>query len=161
MDRIELEKKALKQASEAFRMACGIKEDERIEVYYEKESVKTSPVMDEKECLIYDDGRILLYQIYGNSYLEDEIAAWIDQARSEETPQGVAQSVCEMAADIAKAGGRELDSISANEVFANLPLSVIEQIEDNILEYWWENEEEEDGKRLALEQISEGLAKIA
>ena len=72
----------------------------------------------------------------------------------------MAEQVCELTESIAKGSGRSLEEVSSNEVFANLSLSMLEQIESSILDYWWENDEEEDGKRLAEAQIDEALEQI-
>ena len=152
-----IKKSALKEANQAFKIACTLREDERIEVYLEGEQVKQSDVMGPKEEILYGDGRVLLYQVFGNGFLEDEIRAWIDQARSEEEPQGLAENIQEKLELITKQTGKAPESVSSNEIFANLSLNIIEQIETAILDYWWDNQEEENGKKLALAQIEEAL----
>lgn len=49
------------------------------------------------------------------------------------------------------------DEINSYEVFANLRMEQIEQIEHAIIEYWWDNKEVENAKSLALVQINEAL----
>jgi len=49
------------------------------------------------------------------------------------------------------------DEISSYEVFANLRMEQIEQIEHAVIEYWWDNKEVENAKTLALAQINEAL----
>ncbi len=152
-----IKKSALKEANLAFKQASTLKDDERIEVYLDGEEVKRSDVMGPREEILYGDGRIMLYQVFGNGYLEEEIRAWIDQARAEEDPQGLAENIREKLELIVKQTGKTPDTVSSNEIFANLSLNVIEQIETAILDYWWDNEEEENGKKLALLQIEEAL----
>lgn len=156
-----IKKSALKEANLAFKIAATLGDDERIEVYLEGDNVKRSDVMGPREEILYDDGRILLYQVFGNGYLEEEIRAWIDQARMEENPQGLAENIREKLELIVKQTGKTAETISSNELFANLSLNVIEQIETAILDYWWDNQEDESGKKLALLQIEEGLERIA
>jgi hypothetical protein len=156
-----IRKSALKEANLAFKIAATLGDDQRIEVYLEGEEVKRSDVMGPREEILYDEGRVLLYQVFGNGYLEEEIRAWIDQARVEENPQGLAENIREKLELIGKQTGKTAEMISSNEIFANLSLNVIEQIETAILDYWWENEEEENGKKLARLQIEEALEGIA
>lgn len=49
------------------------------------------------------------------------------------------------------------DDVSSYEVFASLPMDLLGSIEQQIIEYWWSAEEEENGKKLALAQIEEAL----
>lgn len=157
MEREELIKKILKEANLAFKEACTLSDDKRIEVYLENGAVKRSDVLDPKDELLYNDERTLVYQVYGNDYLEEEIRAWIDQARVEPNPQGLAENIQEKLELITKQTGKTPEQVSSNEIFANLSLNIIEQIETAILDYWWENDEEENGKSLALEQIEAAL----
>jgi len=159
MDKENLIKQALKEAQTAFKLSCTIKEEERVEIYLEGENVKRSNVMGPKDEILYNDGRVLLYQVFGNDYLEDEIRSWIDQARIEANPTGLAENIQEKLELISKQTGKEPEAVTSNEIFANLSLNVIEQIETAILDYWWENEEEENGKSLALFQIEGALKK--
>lgn len=160
MDREMMKKKILREAREAFKLACTLREDHRVEVYLEKENVRRSGVMGPKDEILYQGERVMLYQVFGNDYLEEEIRTWIDQARSEEAPQGLAKNIQDAVATISKQTGKKANAISSNEVFANLSLNIIEQIETAILEYWWENGEEENGKILALGQIEAALANL-
>ena len=64
-----------------------------------------------------------------------------------------------MISEIAKAKGVEGDEISSYEVFANLPVNLLGTIEQEIIEYWWSADEEENAKKLALAQIEEAIGK--
>jgi hypothetical protein len=152
-----IQKTALKEANTAFQMACTLREEERIEVYTENGAVLRSSVLKEDEMIAYGKERVLLYRVFGNDYLEAEIRAWIDQARSEEHPEGLALNIKETLELIVKQTGKLPNSVSSNEIFATLSLNVIEQIETAILAYWWENKEEENAKSLAAAQIAEAL----
>ena len=155
-----IKKSALKEANLAFKQASTLGDDQRIEVYLENGAVKRSDVMGPKEEILYDDNRTLLYQVFGNGYLEEEIQAWIGQARMEEEPQGLAKNIRDALELVSKQTGKPAESVSTNELFANLSLNIIEQIETSILDYWWDNEEEENGKSLAQGQIEAALGGV-
>lgn len=150
----------LKQAKSAFERACTLRENERLEVYLYDGAVKTSDVLNEDEKIVYSPNRILCYQVWGHDYLEEEIRAWIDQARLEINPKPLEESIVETAAKVAAAKGLTSDEISSNEVFANLTMDQLEQIEHAIIEYWWDNKEIENAKSLALDQINEALQSL-
>lgn len=150
----------LKQAKSAFERACTLRENERLEVYLYDGAVKTSDVLNEDEKIVYSPNRILCYQVWGHDYLEEEIRAWIDQARLEINPKPLEESIVETAAKVAAAKGLTPDEISSNEVFANLTMDQLEQIEHAIIEYWWDNKEIENAKSLALDQINEALQSL-
>lgn len=156
-----IRKSALKEANLAFKIAATLGDDQRIEVYLEGDEVKRSDVMGPKEEILYGDDRCMLYQVFGNGYLEEEIRAWIDQARLEENPRGLAENIREKLELVCKQTGKVPEMISSNEIFANLSLNIIEQIETAILDYWWDNEEEENGKKLAKLQIDEALEGVS
>jgi hypothetical protein len=99
--------------------------------------------------------------VWGHDYLEEEIRAWIDQARTEISPQGLEESILETLQKIADSKGVSPDEISSYEVFANLRMEQIEQIEHAIIEYWWDNKEVENAKSLALSQIDEALKSLS
>ncbi len=155
-----LKSEALKQARLAFERACTIRENERIEVYYHDGKVKTSDVLAEDENILYNDSRVLLYQAWGHDYLEEEIRSWIDQARLEIDPKPLEQSIVDTLNQIASYKNVGPDEISSYEVFANLRMEQIEQIEHAIIEYWWDNKEAENAKLLALDQIKDGLKQL-
>lgn len=155
-----LRSEALKQARVAFERACSMRENERIEVYFFENSIKTSDVLEEDEKIIYGPTRLLCYQVWGHDYLEEEIRAWIDHARLEITPKPLEESIMETLNKIAASKGVSADEVSSYEVFANLRMEQIEQIEHAIIEYWWDNKELENAKSLALEQINEALKAI-
>jgi len=152
-----LRSEVLKHARVAFERACSLRDDERIEVYLHEGKVKTSDVLSEEDNIVYGPNRILCYQVWGHDYLEEEIRAWIDHARLEIDPKPLEESIIETLNKIAASKGVSADEISSYEVFANLRMEQIEQIEHAIIEYWWDNKEIENAKSLALEQINEAL----
>ncbi|WP_298694103.1 hypothetical protein [uncultured Sulfuricurvum sp.] len=152
-----LRSEVLKHARVAFERACSLREDERIEVYLHEDKVKTSDVLSEEDNIVYGPNRILCYQVWGHDYLEEEIRAWIDHARLEIDPKPLEESIIEVLNTIAASKNVSADEISSYEVFANLRMEQIEQIEHAIIEYWWDNKEVENAKSLALEQINEAL----
>lgn len=156
-----LRSEALKQARSAFERACSMRDNERIEVYLHDNAIKSSDVLSEDEKIIYGPNRILCYQVWGHDYLEDEISAWIDHARLEITPKPLEESIIETLTKVAISKGVSAEEISSYEVFANLRMEQIEQIEHAIIEYWWDNKEVENAKSLALAQINEALAEVA
>ncbi len=156
-----LRNEVLKQARAAFERACTLRENERVEVYLYENRVKISDVLGEDEKIVYGPNRVLCYQVWGHDYLEEEIRAWIDQARLEINPKPLEESIVETLHKVAAAKGISPDEVSSNEVFANLRMDQLEQIEHAIIEYWWDNKEIENAKSLALEQINEALQGIA
>ena len=168
MDKETLKSELLKHARNAFETASTIRDSERIEVYLHNGVPKTSDVLDESDEIVYGDNRVLCYQVHGYDYLEDEIKTWIDYARvipqpTEEMPvppepTDIEKSIRELVDTLAKSKGVGRDEISSFEVFANLPVDLLGSIEQQIIEYWWSADEEENGKKLALAQIEEALA---
>jgi hypothetical protein len=167
MDKETLKEELLKHARNAFETASTLHENERIEVYLHDGVAKTSDVLDDSDEILYGDNRVLCYQIQGYDYLEGEIKTWIDYARviQEPTdemplpePTDIEKSIRELIDTLAKSKGVGRDDISSFEVFANLPMDLLGSIEQQIIEYWWSAEEEENGKKLALAQIEEALA---
>ncbi len=152
-----LKSEVLKHAKIAFERACSMRDNERLEVYIYDGAVKTSDVLSEDHTIIYTPTRILCYQVWGHDYLEDEIIAWIDHARMEISPKPLEESIIETLNKIATSKCVSKDKISSYEVFANLRMEQIEQIEHAIIEYWWDNKEIENAKSLALEQIKTAL----
>jgi hypothetical protein len=150
----------LRHARAAFERACTLRESERIEVYLYDGKVKTSDPLGENEKMLYSPNRILCYQVWGHDYLEEEIRAWIDQARREITPKPLEESIIETALKVAAIKGLTPDDVSSYEIFANLKMDQLEQIEHAIINYWWENKEIENAKSLALEQIDEALKEV-
>ncbi len=150
----------LKHARLAFERACSLRENERIEVYLYDGAVRTSDVLGEEETMVYSPNRILCYQVWGHDYLEEEIRAWIDHSRLETEPGTLEQSILETLRKIAQNKGVSPDDVSSYEVFANLRMEQIEQIEHAIIDYWWDNKEVENAKSLALEQINEALSSL-
>lgn len=155
-----LKNEVLKHAKIAFEHACTLKENERLEVYVYEGKVLISDVLTQDHTILYTPSRILCYQVWGHNYLEDEITAWIDHARSEMNPKPLEESILETLHKIASSKGLLADNISSYEVFANLRMEQIEQIEHAIIEYWWDNKELENAKTLALVQINEALASM-
>lgn len=167
MNKETIKSELLKQARNAFETACTLQESERIEVYVHNGVVKTSDVLQENETIMYDDSRILCYEMHGHDYLEGEIKTWIDYARVVEQPTDdtpmpeptdIEKSIRELINTLAKAKGAAPDAVSSFEVFANLPMDLLGSIEQQIIEYWWSADEEENGKKLAEAQIGEALA---
>jgi len=152
-----LRSEVLKHAKVAFERACTLRENERIEVYLNDGAVKVSDVLSEDEKILYTPNRILCYQVWGHDYLEEEIRAWIDQARTEMSPKPLEESIIETLNAVAASKGLSPEEITSSEVFANLKMDQLEQIEHAIIEYWWDNKEVENAKSLALEQINEAL----
>ena len=155
-----LRSEILKHAKSAFERACTLRETERIEVYLYDGAVKISDVLGEDEKIVYSPNRILCYQVWGHDYLEEEIRAWIDQARLEISPKPLEESIVETTAKVAAAKGISTEEVSSYEVFANLTMDQLEQIEHAIIEYWWDNKEVENAKSLALDQINEALRSL-
>ncbi|MDP2850818.1 MAG: hypothetical protein Q8O20_07065 [Sulfuricurvum sp.] len=147
----------IKHAKVAFERACTLRENERIEVYLNEGTVKVSDVLGEDENILYGQNRILCYQVWGHDYLEEEIRTWIDQARAEISPKPLEESIIETLNAVAASKGLTPEEITSAEVFANLKMDQLEQIEHAIIEYWWHNKEVENAKSLALEQINEAL----
>jgi hypothetical protein len=152
-----LRSEVLKHARNAFERACTLRENERIEVYLYDGTVKVSDVLGEEEKIVYSPNRVLCYQVWGHDYLEEEIRAWIDHARLEVSPKPLEESIIETTTKVAAEKGVSPEEISSYEVFANLKMDQLEQIEHAIIEYWWDNKEVENAKSLALEQINEAL----
>lgn len=165
--REELTQAILKEARNAFEMASTIGDNQRIEVYLNEGKVKMSDVLDENEEILYTHDKKLCYQIYGYNYLEEEIKTWIDYARvipepvegePVKEPSDIEKSIRELITELAAKKGLSSADISSYEVFANLSMDLLGTIEQEIIEYWWSAEEEENGKKLALVQIEEALA---
>ncbi|MFA6138075.1 MAG: hypothetical protein WC667_08315 [Sulfurimonas sp.] len=168
MDYNLTKKELLKHARNAFETACTLRDTQRIEVYLENGEAKSSDILEESEEIIYTPQKILCYSINGYDYLEDEIKTWIDYARVLQPtvngmplpePTNVETSIRELITEIAKRNNMNQDDVSSYEVFANLPMDLLGTIEQQIIEYWWSAEEEENGKKLALAQIEEALVK--
>ncbi len=166
MDTQTLTQELLKHARNAFETASTLHENQRIEVYLNDGVPKTSDVLEDDDEIVYTPTRILCYQIYGYNYLEDEIKTWIDYARTLEQPAegmplpeptDIEKSIRELIDEIAKRNGVNRDAVSSFEVFANLPIDLLGTIEQEIIEYWWSANEEENGKKLATQQIEEAL----
>lgn len=155
-----LRSELLKHARNAFERACTLRENERIEVYLYDGVIKTSDVLTQEENMLYSPNRILCYQVWGHDYLEEEIRAWIDQARTEISPKPLEESILETLNKIAVSKGVTKDEVSSYEVFANLRMDQLEQIEHAIIEYWWDNKEVENAKSLALSQINEAFGNM-
>ncbi len=167
MDYETLKTELLKLARNAFETACTLRENQRIEVYLDNGAPKSSDCLEENEELIYGPDRVLCYRVFGHDYLEEEIKTWIDYARvlpqpSDDAPMpeptDIETSIRELIGEIAQRNGVTGDAVSSFEVFANLPMDLLGSIEQKIIEYWWNAKEEENGKKLALEQIYEAIA---
>jgi hypothetical protein len=152
-----LKSEILKQARVAFERSCTLRDNERLEVYTHDGMVKTSDVLTDDHTIIYTPTRVLCCQVWGHDYLEDEILAWIDHARVEVSPKPLEESIIETLNKIATSKSVDKDEISSHEIFANLRMEQIEQIEHAIIEYWWDNKEVENAKSLALDQIKTAL----
>jgi len=168
MDYETQRKELLKLARNAFETASTLQDDQRIEVYLNDGEPKSSDVLEESDEILYTQERVLCYQVFGHNYLEEEIKTWIDYARviqqpTDEVPLAeptdVEKSIREMITDLAKAKGVQNADISSYEVFANLPVTLLGTIEQEIIEYWWNADEDENGKKLALAQIEDVIGK--
>ncbi len=167
MDYETLKQDLLKHARNAFETASTMRESQRIEVYSDNGVAKSSDILEENEEILYTPEKILCYQVYGHDYLEEEIKTWIDYARVIAQPEDgiplpeptdIEKSVREIITQIAKTKGMSEAEVSSYEVFANLPVTLVGTIEQEIIEYWWSAKEEENGKILATAQIEEALA---
>jgi hypothetical protein len=166
MNKDKIKNELLKLARNAFELASTLRDTERVEVYLLEGIPTMTDVLEESDNIIYGPNRILCYQIYGYDYLEDEIKTWIDYARvirqptddmPLEEPTDIEKSIRELISELAKEKGVKSEDISSYEVFANLPVNLLGSIEQQIIEYWWSAKEEENGKKLAIEQIDEAL----
>jgi len=162
-------KELLKQARNAFEIACTLRDNQRVEVYLNDSKPTMSVVLEENEEILYSDTKILCYQVYGHNYLEEEIKIWIDYARVIQQPvdgealpepTDIEKSIRELIDALAKQKGVYKDEISSFEVFANLPMTLLGTIEQEIIEYWWSAKEEENAKILATQQIENALVKL-
>lgn len=169
MDKEQIRSEILKQARNAFETACSIRENQRVEVYLHNGRVRTTDVLEENEEELYGADKILCYQAYGHDYLEGEIKTWIDYARIIPQPEpdeilpeptDIEKGIRDLIEEIAKNKGVDKDEISSFEVFANMPVDLLGTIEQNIIEYWWNGEAEENGKMLADAQIDEALEQV-
>ena len=166
MDTEKLETALMKHARNAFETASTLHDNQRIEVYINDAKAMISDVLEANEEILYTPTKILSYQVYGHNYLEEEIKTWIDYARVIQQPQDgmppaeptdIEKSVREVIAELAKRHGINQADVSSYEVFANLPVTLVGTIEQEIIEYWWNAKEEENAKKLALIQIQEAL----
>lgn len=166
MDYELTKKELLKHARNAFETASTIRDNQRIEVYLQSGEAKTSGILEDSEDIVYAQDRVLCYKIYGYDYLEDEIKTWIDYARVIQQPTDdiplaeptdIEKSIRDIIDEIAKRNNSSYADVSSYEVFANLQVDLLGSIEQQILEYWWNAKEEENGKKLALTQIEEAI----
>ena len=170
MNKELLKEELLKLARDAFERASTLKEDQRIEVYLLDGIPTVSDILEESDTIVYGPNRILCYQVYGYPYLEDEIKTWIDYARviqqpTEDTPMpeptDIEKSIRELIDELARNKQVKKEDISSYEVFANLPVNLLGSIEQQIIEYWWSANEEENAKMLAVAQLDDGLKKYS
>ncbi len=161
-----LEEKILKKARDAFETACTLRDNQRLEVYIDNMDVKISDTLEENEEILYNDAKKLCYQVYGHNYLEDEIVSWIDYARvipqpTDEMPlrepTDIEKSIRELANELAMKKSIPKDEVSSYEIFANMPVDLLGSIEQQIIEYWWNTKDAQNGKELALEQIQQAF----
>ncbi|MBU1657923.1 hypothetical protein KKG72_02590 [bacterium] len=169
MDYELTKKELLKHARNAFETASTLNNNQRIEVYLQNGEVKSTEILDENDAMVYSQNKILCYQIDGYEYLEDEIKTWIDYARviqqpTNETPlhepTDIETAIRELIHEIAKRNTMQKDMVSSYEVFANLPMDLLGTIEQQIIEYWWNAEKKENGKKLASAQIDAALRRL-
>ncbi len=120
MDYETLKTALLKEARNAFEIACTMRDNQRLEVYLKNGEAKMSDCMEESEELIYGPDHILCYQVYGHDYLEDEIKTWIDYARVIEQPEDgmpmpeptdIEKSIRELINEIAQRNGVPPESV--------------------------------------------------
>lgn len=160
MNRAYIDSKLLRLAKEAFDIACTLRPDQRVEVFLDNQEPKRSNILETNEAIIYSKNKILCYQIYGHDFLEPEITEWISRSVVEENPKELEQSILETAQSIAAAKSVTIEDVHANEIFANLNMNQLEQIEHGILEYWWVGKADDNAKVLAEQQISDALATL-
>lgn len=161
MDRLNIQQQALQRAKEAFETACRLDIDERVEVYLHSGRLAMSDVLTDDEEMVYEGNRHLLYRIFGHNYLEPEIKTWIDFAREEKSPADIEKAIIEIGRTIARNKGVAPETVHSFEIFANLPMDLLAQIENVIIDYWWDGAEGENGKSLAKAQIDEALEGIS
>ncbi|MCH9812904.1 MAG: hypothetical protein K0U47_03060 [Epsilonproteobacteria bacterium] len=161
-----LEKELLKLAYDAFERATTMQPQMRLEVYLENQTPKMTSRLSEEEEIVYGPTKIRCYQISGHNHLEEEIVSWIDMARiipqpTDDTPlpepTAIESAIREMVLELAKNKSVSPDTISSYEVFANMPMTLLGEIEQKIIEFWWDGAEEENAKLLAKAQIQEAL----
>lgn len=166
MDYESVKKELLKHARNAFETASTLRDNQRIEVYLEDGEAKSSDILEDNEEIVYTPQKTLCYSVHGYDYLEEEIKTWIDYARviqqpTDESPisepTDIEKSIRDLVDEIAKRNSVQRDAVSSFEVFANLPVNLLGTIEQQIIEYWWNAEEEENAKKLAIAQIEEAL----
>ena len=169
MDIENIKTELIKQARNAFEMACTLRDNQRTEVYLHNGTVKSTDILEESDEIVYSADRILCYQVYGHDYLESEIKTWIDYARVlpqpgpdeiAPEPTDIEKSIREMLDELAKQKGVAKDQISSYEVFANMPVDLLGTIEHQIIEFWWSGDVDENGKMLAEAQIEEALETV-
>jgi hypothetical protein len=165
----EMKKKLMKLAQDAFERATTMQPGERLEVYLDNGTPKMSERMKEDEEMVYGPVKVLCYRIEGHNHLEDEIVSWIDMARiipqpadDEPLPEPTAieTAIRDIIGELAKQKQVNRDAISSYEVFANLPMDFLGEIEQKIIAFWWDGAEVENGKMLAEVQIDEALAQL-
>lgn len=154
-----VQEELLKKARDAFEHACTLREDERIEVYLKDNIIYTSNVLKDTQTLD-EEGALVCYSVQGHNFLEPEIIAYIDQARQNiQSTKTTDEHIRDLVTSLAKKRGNPEKEVSSSEVFANLPMTLLGSIEQDIIEYWWSAPEEENGKTLALNQIKHALNK--
>jgi len=166
MEYESIKKELLKQARNAFETASTLHTNQRIEVYVQNGVVKISDVLEENEEIVYTQDKVLCYTIDGYDDLEDEIKTWIDYARiiqqpTDTTPMpqptDIELAIRDLVSEIAKKNNLKNEEVNSYEVFANLPVTLLGTIEQQILEYWWSAENQDNAKDLATKQIEEAL----
>jgi hypothetical protein len=154
-----VQEELLKKARDAFEHACTLREDERIEVYIIDDTIYTSNVLKDTQT-IDKEHALVCYSVHGHDFLEPEIIAYIDQARQNiQSTKTTDEHIKDLVTTLAKKRGKLEKEISSSEVFANLPMTLLGSIEQDIIEYWWSAPQEENGKSLALNQINHALSK--
>lgn len=166
MDYETQKKELMKHARNAFEIACTMRDTERIEVYLNNGEPIMSHILEESDAIVYTTDRVLCYQVYGHDYLESEIKTWIDYAREIKQPTDgmplpeptdIEKSIRELVDETAKRNGVAKEAVSSFEIFANMPMTLLGTIEQEIIEYWWNAKEEENAKKLAQAQIEEAM----
>lgn len=162
----EISKELLKQARNAFEIASTLRNDQRIEIFLDKDVAKISDILEQSDAIVYTPTKILCYEVHGHNFLEEEIATWINYARVLPTPlddaplpepTDIEKSIREIEEKLALTKQVPKTQISSYEIFANLPMDLLGAIEQQIIEYWWEAKEEENAKKLAMAQIENAL----
>jgi hypothetical protein len=163
---MNLKKELLKIIEEAFFKASSFDENKKIEIYIQNGIPKMSEILIGEDKNTENSDKILCYEIYGyNKILEDEIKTWIDYARNIDLtqnyePNPFEKAVRDIEKNLSKQKNVSKNEISSYEIFANLPIDIVSATEEKIIEFWWEGDNIENIKSMAVESIESVLKEI-